>query len=198
MMLPRNFALSGIVGAGCAVIFFFVFPGGAISTLMHEVLRLPGPGAGIALVLAPLLVFGGIFSYLATDRMGTATLSALAFGLTSVLLRSLGVPMYAPGGFGTLMFVPAMVLLGVILDGTFLATKRVTRSWRFALAGGLADLGLLVFYWVALFPQTIRWVQWGDVPLLSFLALMAGTFSGYIAGRGLRPLAGAMASQFKE
>ena len=136
--------------------------------------------------------------FLATDRIGAGTLSAVAFGLTSLLLRLLGVSMFAAGGFGTVMFVLAVASFGAFLDAALLATKRVAGSWRFALAGGLADLGLLAFYWVAVFPQTTRWVQWGDVPVLSFLAATAGAVSGYVAGRGFRPLARAMAFQAQE
>ena len=198
MTSSRNLAIPGITGAVCAVMFFFVFPGGAISTLMHDVLHLPGPGAGIALVLAPILVFGGVFSRLATGRMGAGTLCALAFGLASILLRLLGVPMYSQGGFGTVMSLLAVAFFAVILDGTLLAAKRVTGNYRFALAGGIANLGLLAFYWVAVFPQTSRWVEWGDVPVLSLLGVAGGAVSGYIAGRCLRPLARAVTARLKE
>jgi len=197
-MTSRNLAVSGIVGIACAVVYFFVFPGGAISTLMHNVLHLPGPGAGIALILAPILVFGGVFSRLATDWIGAGTVCAAAFGLAAVLLRLLGVSMYAAGGFGSAMSLLAVAAFGAILDGVFLATRQAKRSWRFALAGGLAGLGLLAFYWVAVFPRTTRWVAWRDVPLLAFLGLAAGAAAGYIAGRSLGSLARAVGPRAKE
>jgi hypothetical protein len=197
-MTSRSAVVSGIAGIACAVLYFFVFPGGALSTLMHDVLHLPGPGAGIALILAPILVFGGSFSRLATEWIGAGTICAAAFGLAAMLLRLLGVSMYAAGGFGSALSLLAIVAFGVILDGVFLATRQAKRSWRFALAGGLASLGLLAFYWVAVFPRTTRWVAWRDVPLLAFLALVAGAASGYIAGRGLGSFARAAGPRAKE
>lgn len=65
-------AACAAIGAGGAAIFLFAFPKGSITTLMHEVLDLPGPGAGIALVLGPLLVLVALLCLLLSRGEGGA------------------------------------------------------------------------------------------------------------------------------
>ena len=65
----KEAAICAAIGAVGAGLFLFAFPTGAISTLMHEVLHLPGPGAGIAMVLGPILVVVALVSALLTERM---------------------------------------------------------------------------------------------------------------------------------
>ena len=53
--------------------------------------------------------------------------------------------------------------------------------WRYLLSGGLANVILLVFYWVVIFPRTYKGVRWGDVPVLTSLSIAGGLVPGYMA-----------------
>jgi hypothetical protein len=66
------------------------------------------------------------------------------------------------------------------------------------LAGAIANLVLLLFYWLAIFPRTAGWIPWRDVPLLTALCLSAGLLSGYAARFLFHPLRGVFSVECKE
>jgi len=165
--------------------FLFVFPKGSISTLMHHVLNLPGPGAGVAVILGPVaLVFMLVSSHMVRGA-GAALLSALAFALAySLLAAVLGLPTNEKGMFGSFRFVLALAASGVVTEGLMLPARAVRSWWRFVVAACCANLGLLVFYWIVVFPHTKGWVSWDAVPLLLATALAGGFVAG-VAGWGI-------------
>ena len=168
------------IGCAAALIFLFAFPKGAITTLMHAVLRLPGPGAGIALVLGPILVAVATVSSLLTKRTGAALVGAMAFAAVCVVaVQGLGIPTNPKGAFGSLSFVAAIALFGLVAEAASVPALAVREALRHALAGALANAVLLTFYFVAIFPRTARWVEWRHVPLLVGLCLVSGLATGY-------------------
>lgn len=117
--------------------FLFVFPKGSISTLMHHVLSLPGPGVGVALILGPV----------------------------------------------ALVFILGLATCGIMAEGlVFLTTSQETR-WRCLLTACCANVELLVFYWIIVFPRTKGWVSWDAVPLLLAIALAGGLVAGIVGWR---------------
>ena len=98
----RRLAAALALGAAGGAVFVFVFPRGAITTLVHHVLRLPGPGAGIALVVGPFALLFVLPACLWIGRPGGATAAALALGVTVCLVLLLtGVEMEDKGMFGS-------------------------------------------------------------------------------------------------
>jgi hypothetical protein len=182
-----------------AVLFLFAFPAGAISTLMHAVLHLPGPGAGIALIVGPFLVLVGLGCSLLTRAKGGALVAALAFGLCCTLIvRLLGVATEPKGAFGSLPFLAALGLLGLAVE-VVMASQRPRRyAWRCVLAGLVANVILLAFYWVAIFPRTAGWVKWGDILPLAAMCVAAGLVSGYITGMLSRALSRILGGEQQE
>ncbi|MFH1749222.1 MAG: hypothetical protein ABIG44_19495 [Planctomycetota bacterium] len=178
----REAAICAAIGVVGALVFLFAFPRGSISTLMHEVLGLPGPGAGIALVLGPFLVLMALISRLLSRRVGGALIAALTFGAAYALVtRLLEIPTNPKGAFGSPVFIAAVALFGIVVEAVMVLGKALPNVWRCMLCGALANAGLLGFYWAVIFPHTAGRVSWKALPVLLGLCLACGLVSGYIA-----------------
>jgi hypothetical protein len=170
------------VGALGGAVFVFLFPRGAITTLMHQVLRLPGPGAGIALVLGPFLLVLALVAYRwAGDRPGGSLVLALSFSVVAALLAALVSAMNPKGMFSTIWFVLACMVCGLGVEAMLVLVRKLGPLWRLLLAGVAGNLLLLIFYWLAIFPMAAGWVEWGDVPVLLAVCVAGGLLAGLIA-----------------
>lgn len=173
--------LALLIGAVGGVFFLFGFPGGAISTLMHQVLKLPGPGAGIALVLGPVALVFMLASSLTMGRIGGASIGALGFSLSYGLLKPILERTAAgKGAFGSGWFIVALLICGLLLDGLLMLTRRLRPPVRFVIAACGANTGLLVFYWTVIFPRTAGWVAWKVVPVLLMVCLVGGALAAVV------------------
>lgn len=189
-------AAIGVVGA---MIFLFAFPKGSISTLMHAVLDLPGPGAGIALIVGPFLILVALISSQLSRGDGGAVIASLTFAVAYVLVASLlGTPTNPKGAFGSPVFIAAVAAFGIAAEAVMAFGKALKEVWRCVLSGALANAVLLVFYWLAIFPRTYRWIDWSDVPLLMGLCLVCGIVSGWTAWAVSRRLSRSFAFSKKE
>ena len=196
---PKEAATCSAIGVAGALIFLFAFPKGSISTLMHEVLGLPGPGAGIALILGPFLVLVALISSLLSRGNGGAVIAPLAFALVyALVVRLLGIPTNPKGAFGSAAFIAGIAAFGLAAEAVIVPGQASKTVWRCLLAGALANAVLLVFYWIVVFPRTAGWISWRDVPLLMGLGLACGLASGYIAWAASKPLSRALALREKE
>ena len=199
--LPRaaDASAAAIAGAVGAAVFLFVFPRGALTTLAHEVLRLPGPGAGIVLVVGPFALALALGVAGDARRSGVALLTLLAFGMVEVLVRRLGGPAAEPkGGFDSPLFVAALAVAGAAADVALLLGRRLRPTPRNAIAAIAGNVVLLVFYWLVIFPRTTRWVAGGDVPLLLGVALAGGVVAALLARGGRRLYEAAIGRGLKE
>jgi len=171
-----------VIGAAGALIFLFAFPTGSITTLMHEVLHLPGPGAGIAIILGPFLTLVAICSFDRRRGIGGAVVASMAFGVAYMLLVWLiEIPTNSKGAFGSASFLAAVALFGIVTEGMMVIGKRAKTAWRCALAGAVANAAVLAFYWSVIFPRTAGWIDPGDIPLLLAVCLVCGFASGLVA-----------------
>lgn len=177
------------IGTMGALIFLFVFPKGAISTLMHEVLHLPGPGAGIALVLGPFLIFVLLVSSLLNRSVGGALVTSLAFAIACALVVwLLEIPTNPKGAFGSALFIVAVAVCGIAAEAMTALGTSLRPAWRCMISGAVANAALLLFYWIIIFPRTCGWIDWKDTPVLTGLCLASGIVSGYVAYAVSRPL----------
>jgi len=168
-----------LIGVAGGAIFLFLFPGGALSTLMHEVLHLPGPGAGIALVVGPIALLCILLAASVLGRFGGATLAAVGFsGMCVVVSAVLTLAGGEKGMFGSPWFIAAIGTCGLLADILLWATKRATAPLRFAVAAAGANIGLLLFFWLLIFPRTKGWVLLQDVPVLLAVCLAGGLVAG--------------------
>lgn len=195
----KETATCAAIGLAGALIFLFAFPAGSISTLMHAVLDLPGPGAGIALVLGPFLILVALISSLLTRGDGGAVIASLTFAVTYALVAwLLEISTNPKGAFGSAVFILAVAVFGLAAEAVMVLGKVLKKTWRCMLAGALANAILLVFYWTAIFPRTYIWIAWNDIPLLMGLCLICGLASGGIAWGISRPLLRAFALEERE
>lgn len=170
------------VGAVGGAGFVFLFPKGSITTLMHQVLRLPGPGAGIAVVLGPFMLILALAAYRwAGDRPGGLLVLVLSFSVVVALLAALVSEMNPKGGFSSIWFVLACAVCGLGVEAILVLARKLGPLWGLILAGVAGNLALLAFYWVAIFPRTAGWVEWGDVPILLLVCLVGGVLAGLLA-----------------
>jgi hypothetical protein len=172
-----------LLGAVGGLLFLFVFPRGSITTLMHDVLHLPGPGAGIALLLGPVAL---LFILLATHSVqraaGGGLAASLAFALAyTIPVKLLALPANEKGMFGSIWFILALVACGLVAEILLFLSRGLRPSWRFLLTACGANTVLLVFYWLVIFPRTKGWIAWEDVPLLLVLSLAGGAITAVLA-----------------
>jgi hypothetical protein len=186
ILQPIRTGMPILIGAVGGLLFLFAFPKGSITTLMHDVLHLPGPGAGIALILGPVaLIFIFLSSRLTQGALGGALLTSLAFAVTYTLAsRILMLPTSEKGLFGSAWFVAALVMSGVVAEMLLLLSRHLRPTWRLLLTACGANSFLLLFYWLAIFPRTKGWVSWEDVPALFALSLAGGITVG-LASRAI-------------
>jgi hypothetical protein len=192
-------AMCAATGIGGALVFLFAFPKGAISTLMHAVLHLPGPGAGIAIILGPFLLLIVLIPSLLSRGEGGAIVASLMFAATYSLVASLfEIPVNSKGAFGSALFVAGVALFGLVTEMAQMLGSRLKGLWRCMLAGALANTVLLIFYWVVVFPRTERWILRADVPILVGLCLVCGLAFGCISWGLSRPIGRALGCRVKE
>lgn len=178
MVSNKEILISAIVGVIGGALFVFAFPRGAISTLMHEVLRLPGPGAGIALVMGPWIAIFSLLSGELLQKPLTVFFTTLILGLTISIFTLIGVWSETKGKFGSPEFIAGLAVAGAIMASVSHAARRTSSLIKLTTAGVLGCAVLLAYFWMVIFPQTTRWVAKGDVPILLGLAVA----SGFIAG----------------
>jgi hypothetical protein len=187
----KGFAVATIIGIAGAAVFIYMFPGGAITTLMHQVLNLPGPGAGIALILGPLIIFFALLAARITGKAGAACTTSLSFSLMfAALVAILNLSIEDKGKFGSIEFIGAAVLCGLIIDFFLLILSGWKASlWKLIMTSCIANTGLLIFYWLLIFPQTAGWVKVSDMPILLALCLLGALVVAVIALFISKPLA---------
>jgi len=146
-----------IVGVLFSIGFVFVFPDTAISTLMHDVFRLPAPGAGIALLVGPMGILCGYVAYSLNPRVGSIFFSVVMFGV----LMPIGQILFNPDGMGQFPFflpLASFVILAILLDVfTYLFVKWDLIKSIVAPAV-ICNVLFLIFWWVVIFPVYLdRW-----------------------------------------
>jgi len=96
------------------------------------------------------------------------------------------------------LFIGAIALSGLAVEVVLRPGKSTPGTARCLLAGAVANVVLLLFYWLAIFPRTAEWIPWRDVPLLAALCLSAGLLSGYAVRLLFKPLVGVFSVKCKE
>jgi len=175
-----RFWLAALVGAVGGLIFLSILPTGAFSTFAHYVLRLPAPGAGIALLVGPLAVVCLLVAWRVARSGGGALVGALAFSLTcTVAMAFVGGRGGGNGMIGSPLFVLALGTSGAVAEIVLFLTRALRALWwRFVLAAAGANVALLIFYWTVIFPRTVGWIPWRAGPVLLAVSLGAGALAG--------------------
>ncbi|MEM2899712.1 MAG: hypothetical protein QXT63_02880 [Thermoplasmata archaeon] len=164
--------ISSILGLVVAILVLFLFPFQGVSTLMHQVLHFPGPGAGIAFPIGMVLIAFMLASYALTRYETAPFWTALVFGIVYNLLAPYagGIP-FAP----IINRLSAAILFGLGVSFILILLKDKKLEVKYFLTGALGDLLYLVLFWILVFPFSPKgWVKPGAVPILAILAICAG------------------------
>lgn len=169
-----------LIGVIAGMIFVFLFPKGAITTLVHYVLRLPGPGAGIAIIVGPFLIFFMLVANQLNRSRGVAFLTALFFSVTLfIAINVCAVAMDPKGMFGSLWFILVVAICGLSAEVMLQLARNIKLLWRLMITAAVANLTLLLLYWLIIFPQSAGWIAWRHVPIL-IAVCMAGSLAASI------------------
>jgi hypothetical protein len=175
-------AKSVVTGLAGGAVFVFLFPKGAITTLVHDVLGLPGPGAGIALIKGPMAIGLSIFAAFFARHRGAAAASILSYSLVVVLaVQLVGIAMNPKGMFGSGWFVLVFVVLAGFTELLMWLTGKWKPPWRCLVTAVGANLFLMATYCVVVFPQSAGWVATGHIPVLAAVTIGAGLITGVLA-----------------
>lgn len=182
-------AIFGILGAFG---FLYLFPGSAITTAMHPVLKLPGPGAGIGLIFGPFIILLSLIVYNFNQIKGTIIITSTAFGIVHSIFTPLIYPsVITVGSLGpTPLRIAAVILLAVVLEIFIHIFEDLNALARYLISAGISNIACLVFYWVLIFPGPKGWVNVEDIPVLLGIAILSGTVVGGAVPFALRKLLG--------
>lgn len=146
-----------IVGVLFSIGFVFVFPDTAITTLMHDVFRLPGPGAGIALLVGPVGILCGYVAHTINPRPGSILFSVIMFGL----LMPIGQILFNPEGLGQFPFylpLASFVILAILLEIFTVLFAKWELIKSMVAPAVICNVLFLIFWWVTIFPLFLgRW-----------------------------------------
>lgn len=161
-------------------VYLFIFPTGAISTFMHQVLLLPGPGAGIGFILGPAIIACSLFAYTLIRKQGVALITGVIFGFMRVIFALEP----AEGTLGTagsaIKILTSVAVLAVLLELSLLAFQKRKLIYRFIISAVVSDLAYIVYYWIAIFPSTKGWVLPKDVPVLVLTTVIGAVLFGVL------------------
>ncbi|MBU1627788.1 hypothetical protein KKB18_10505 [bacterium] len=181
MFKRKTITTSFFIGFFGALIFLYCFPKGAISTFMHQVLHLPGPGAGIALILGPFYILLGFLSVKVAGVLGTSSLTATFFSLTYYFIVIIfHISVEGKGKFGSLWFMLALILCGISIDVLLYLFRKLKEPWRLCITAFISNTLLLWFYWIVIFPKTMGYVKMSDVPALMGVCFMGALLVGFV------------------
>jgi len=166
-------------GLTSGLLIVAIFPGKALSTLMHQVLGLPGPGAGTGLVVGPYIMMVTFITFIFRRRrlvpFITASTAGISQALGSIYLGPgvLTAPAALPAIFCSLAAAAAVELVLGIARG-------LEDRWAFIAAALCGNLMLLGTYWMAVFPAIGRSVIWADAALIASLSAAMAVLLGVL------------------
>lgn len=152
----QDMAAASAIGAVGALLFLFMFPGSAISTLMHEVFKLPGPGVGFGVVFGPFMAVCALAASRLTGKRWAAAVSSAAFGaVMSVIVSVFKLQTADPGRLGSIEFFIGAVLLGLSLEAALYFFSKVREPVRFAASAVFADMVFLAYSMFFIFAKSV-------------------------------------------
>lgn len=153
------------------LILKFAIPMSAISTLMHAILKLPGPGAGIGMIYAPIFSCGAALVCLISNKKQFSFF--IYFGV--MFLFAISFPIFKLSPIMLLKFFILFILLARL---AMIIYKRNTLKYihKMAIFSGIASYATLIYYWFLLFPNTEK----GMVKTLDAVVLLGTTLPGVI------------------
>jgi hypothetical protein len=153
----REIILPAAVGIVGAVVFLFAFPGLAIPTIMHEILKLPGPATGFGFIVGPFIIMCSLIAYGLIKKQGTAAITSTVFAVfMSLIIVIFSFQMPETGKFGSIEFIAGIILLGISLELMIylLREKGISEIIKYITCAVTANTAFLIYSLVVIFTQT--------------------------------------------
>lgn len=168
------------VGFVAAVLYLFLFPGKAISTLMHEVMRLPGPGTGIGFIVGPYIILWAMIVWIFKRKAGLAFYVCAVFGLVQAYAGEIAGTSSVLGPQVAPATVTAAFILGVVVDMSAFATRGLADRKATIMVAIPSNMIFLMTYWVAVFPSVKGWVQPVPAVIMTIISLIGAILFGSV------------------
>lgn len=153
----REIILPAAAGIAGAVLFLFAFPGLAIPTIMHEILKLPGPGTGFGFIVGPFIIMCSLIAYGLIKKQGTAAITSTVFAVfMSLIIVIFSLQMPETGKFGSIEFIAGVILLGISLELILylLREKGTCEIIKYIISAAAANIIFLIYSVAVIFSQT--------------------------------------------
>lgn len=184
----QDIALSVAIGLIGAVLFLFLFPGNAISTIMHQVLMLPGPGTGFGVVIGPFIIMCALIAYGLCKKQGIPLIASAAAGIfISVLIFVFQIKVAQPGTIGSIAFAAGAVVIGVVLELMVYLLRKKSELLKYAVSALAADLIFLAYSMIAIFSQVMP-DKYAQLTLNNILIISGASVIGAVIIGGLLSL----------
>ncbi len=170
-----------VFGLLSALAYMFIFPENSIRNMVHYDLGLPGPGPGVAMILGPFAIVFMTAASRVTFRIGSALMTALAFAVgIMVWAKFLDKPLGSHLMLGSPLSILAFVAAGAAADLVVGLGEKLGPQLRILLSGLLANICLLVFYWVMIFPDSAGRVLRPDIPIIMTICVVCGLVAAVV------------------
>jgi hypothetical protein len=174
-----DFVVALIAGLLAGLLFVALFPGRALSTLMHNVLKLPGPGAGTGMLVGPYLVMISLIIFTHRRKVLVPFVTFASAGLSHTVAS-----IYLSPGVLTeptlQAAISSVVLSGVFLELSLDIARKLPDRWAFMLAAIATDLAFVGFQWAFVFPIIGKSVLPADAALLAGLSSLMAVLLGVL------------------
>ncbi|ODS35463.1 hypothetical protein BEH94_06470 [Candidatus Altiarchaeales archaeon WOR_SM1_SCG] len=186
----REIILPAAVGIVGAVVFLFAFPGLAIPTIMHEILKLPSPGTGFGFIIGPFIIMCSLVAYGLIKKHGTAVITSTILAIFMPLIIFIfNLQMPKPGKFGSIEFIIGVIILGAALELVIylLREKGISKTIKYIISAVVADIIFLAYSMLFIFSQTVpdKYVQ---LTINKILIIAGVSAAGAVIIGGLLPL----------
>ncbi len=172
---------AALIGGAGGFLLAFTAPQQGISYVMHQVLGLPGPGAGMGMMVGPWAAFCCLSAAMLVRQRNAALVAGMCFSLTYNVHAALIPPLGEnPGMFGSLRFGPGLLLLGIVVEVMWSLTPHLSRGRRLAMTAVAANLVFLAYTWIVVFPITKGWIA----PMDALVIAVASVPPAVVAGVG--------------
>ena len=173
---PMDLVLATTAGILSGLVFIFLFPGRAISTLMHQVLHLPGPGAGIGFIVGPYMVMCALIIWTYIRKAMVAFYVIVVSGTVQAYFGPISTVMFGPS------VIPYTILsafvLGICVDLAAFALRNKHDGVGFPVVAVISTIVFMVAYWVWVFPPVKGWVTPKAAMVLIPLSIVGAVLFG--------------------
>lgn len=170
-----------VAGSISGLLFLFLFPGKAISTLMHQVMDLPGPGAAIGFIVGPFMILCALIVWTYLKKAATVFYTCSVFGMVQAYAGPIAGPSSVLGPEVAPQMLLSAMVLGIVLDVVIFALRERSTVMAYPTAAVVSNMAFMVLYWVAVFPKVKGWVQPMPAAILTVVSVIGAIVFGSLA-----------------